>query len=66
MKTSERLLTCQITLVEFIWRFDQLNGIYCASGEGHRELLSYFSNATSFPGLFPFEFKREKPWERGC
>ena len=28
--------------------------------------------ATSFPGLFPFElgrptqFKREKPWERGC
>ena len=44
MKTSERLLTCQITLVEFIWRFDQLNGIYCASGEGHRELLSYFSN----------------------
>ena len=22
--------------------------------------------STSFPGLFPSQFKREKPWERGC
>ena len=40
IKTSEGLLSCQIVLVEFIWRSDQLNGIYCASSEGHRELLS--------------------------
>ena len=24
-----------------------------------------YGKPTSFPGLFPFEFKREKPWERG-
>ena len=41
IKTSDRLVTCQITLVKFIWRSDQLNGIYRASSKGHRELLFY-------------------------
>ena len=40
IKTSGELLICQITLMKFIWRSDQLNGIYHASSEGHRELLS--------------------------
>ena len=40
-KISEGLLTCQITLVKFIWRADQLNGIYRASSEGHRDFLSH-------------------------
>ena len=34
IKTSAGLLICQITLVEFIWRSDQLNGIYRASRGG--------------------------------
>ena len=39
-KISEGLLTCLIILVKIIWRSDQLNGIYRASSEGHRDFLS--------------------------
>ena len=38
-KISEGCLTCQITLVKFIWRSDQLNGIHRASSEGHRDFF---------------------------
>ena len=44
-KISEGHLTCQITLVKFIWQSDQLNGIYRASSEGHSDFFPTFSNS---------------------